>query len=153
MNTLRNYIREVIIESKKEKKSAGVVIVKKFDKEWRVLILKDKKGRFDITKGLLEDGETFFQGAVREALEESGIFLDEDNFIWGKDSFSYGKGKAFVAATEQTPFILPNPETGEFEHVDWAWLDFKDAKNNVIDYLRPSVEWAESMIFSGKARN
>ena len=141
---LRQYIRSVICESKKKKRSAGVVILKRFDGIWKVLILKDTKGRFDITKGLVEDNETFLDAAVREASEEAGIFLEKDNFLWGFDALSYGKGRAFVAATTLEPFITPNPKTNEIEHIEWQWLNFKEAKNIVIDYLKPAIVWAET---------
>jgi 8-oxo-dGTP pyrophosphatase MutT (NUDIX family) len=145
---LRQHIRSIIYESDKKNRSAGVVILKRFDGIWKVLILKDTKGRFDITKGLVDDGETFLDAAVREASEEAGIFLEKDNFLWGFDSLSYGKGCAFVAATTLDPFIVPNPKTNELEHTEWNWLSFKEAKDIVIDYLKPAIIWAETKVSS-----
>ena len=147
---LRHYVRSVLkeAESKKEQESAGIVILKQFGNTWKVLVLKDTKGRFDITKGLVEKGETHLEAALREASEEAGIFLKKEDFLWGFDSLSYGKGRAFVAATRQMPVILPNPVSKEFEHESWEWLSFKEAKNIVIDYLKPSIVWAEAKALS-----
>ena len=142
---LRLYIKSFLLESD-DKRSAGIVILKRFNDGWKVLVLKDSRGRFDITKGLVEPGESNIMGAIREAEEEAGIILTKENFSWGFNSISYGKGCVFIAQTSQTPFICPNPETGNLEHVSWEWLDFNEAIEKVIDYLKPAIAWAQTVV-------
>lgn len=144
---LRSYIK-AFIEKKLSKKSAGVVITTKQDGVWKVLILKDVLGRFDITKGIVEENESYFNAAIREANEEAGIILTHENFIWGQQDISYGSGVAFVAYVENhvEPKLLPNPETGKVEHESWAWLSFAEARNKIIHYLLPAIEWAEHIV-------
>ena len=129
-----------------ESLSAGVVVVKKFSGQYKVLCLVKNNGDIDITKGFVEKDETFFQAAVRETFEESGISENNLYFSWGKSYLFYGKGAVFIAETFSTPVLSPNPVTNEFEHSDFKWLTFNQAIKCVKPYLKKSIEWARSMI-------
>lgn len=48
---------------------AGLVI---FNSQGQVLLL-EYKGKWDLPKGHVEDGETFLEGALRECKEETGL--------------------------------------------------------------------------------
>ena len=125
------------------KKSAGVIIVKKdTDDEWKFLALVKDDGSYDIAKGIVEEGESYLQTAIREAEEESNISLTDSDFVWGYESTTYGRGTAFVAMSETQPFVTPNPETGVMEHADAKWVSFEDMIKNTVDFLKPAVIWA-----------
>ena len=136
-----------IIENKDEPPwSAGVIIVKKFGKEWKFLSLVTDTGKYDITKGIVEHGEKDIDAAIREAHEEAGISLSGDDFIWGSDSISYGRGVAYLAMTEQVPGVSPNPVTGILEHRYAMWVSFETMVENTINFLKPSIVWAFNKI-------
>jgi len=60
--------------------SAGVVVVRRVDGEWRVLLLR-AYNYWDCPKGLVEAGEDPRASARREVREETGI--GELSFRWG----------------------------------------------------------------------
>ena len=43
--------------------------------------------------------------------------------------------------------IAENPETGEKEHVDYKWLKPEDLRKNCLDYLGPTLIWAEKKVW------
>jgi bis(5'-nucleosidyl)-tetraphosphatase len=140
---IRDYIR-ALIESENKKTSAGIVVLKNFNNEFKVLCLLKQNGSYDITKGLMELGESPLETALRETLEEAGI--SDLDFTWGQEPISYGKGIAFVAQTYQDPTILPNPSSGVIEHESFEWKNFEDAANSVIEYLVPAIRYAQFLI-------
>jgi len=140
---LRSYIR-ALIESENKKTSAGIVVVRNFNDEFKVLCLLKQNGNYDITKGLMELGESPLETALRETKEEAGI--SDLDFTWGYEPISYGKGIAFVAQTCQDPSILPNPESGLLEHESFEWKNFEEAANSVIEYLVPAIQYAQILI-------
>ena len=146
-NIIRHLIRELAreIDLRQEYESAGVVCLKKIDNIWHVLSLRKHNGNYDITKGLIDDEDaTPLDAAKREAREEANI--TDMEFLWGDVSKSYGKGITFICQTSQEPEILPNPESGDFEHESAAWLTFDDLIQKLTgtktEYLVPAIEWA-----------
>ena len=139
---IRETIR-LILEAEMSKTSAGIVVIRRFDDSFKVLCLKKKK-KFDITKGLIEPGESPINAAIRETAEEAGI--TDLNFEWGSAPIAYGKGYAYIASTEQDPIILPNPETGILEHTGYQWLTFEEALESLPEYLLPAIHYAESLV-------
>ncbi|RLA62059.1 MAG: hypothetical protein DRQ88_09430 [Epsilonproteobacteria bacterium] len=123
-------------------KKVQIVIIDCSRKGPKALLLKtnQKRGEFwqNVT-GSVEPGETFFQGAQRELLEETGIksdkFYDLDLQFTFKDQ--YGKEveeQVYVALLEKTPTeILLDAN----EHIDYKWKqletitkdDFKFSSN------------------------
>ena len=128
--------------------AAGVVVLKKFKEEYKVLCLyrENKKGirKYDLTKGKVDKKESLFNAAVRETYEESSI-LNLD-FKWGKDSFSKNTITMYVAETTDSPKILKNPESGVFEHDGFEWNSFEVARILLPDFLKPFVIWADLKI-------
>ncbi len=122
--------------------AAGVVILKHMDGDFHVLCLKTKSGKYDLTKGIIDPGETAFQTALREAHEEAGI--SEITFPFGKESVQQDACTMFVGVTNQEPEILPNPHTGIKEHTGYIWLPILDAVNSdkIKNFLMPSVHYA-----------
>jgi len=127
-----------------EPKSAGIVVVRRFDDGIKVLCLKKFDGVFDITKGIIDAGESDIEAALREVEEESGIV--NLKFEWGLCSKSYGKGKVYLASTDQDARIGTNPTTGKKEHESYEWLNFDDATRVVEKFLVGALIWAESEI-------
>ena len=146
---IKNFIKESM-KRKVMSWSAGVVIVKRdASGEWKFLALKKFNGKYDIAKGIVEDGEKNIECAIREAEEEASITLGDNNFIWGNKSISYGRGIAYLAISEDTPKVKPNPETGELEHKSASWVTFDEMIANVSDFLRPAIVWAYRIIAGG----
>ena len=142
---LRNFVGLTLDGEKDVPKSpgSGIVVVRKFDDEWKVLGLK-LEGQFDLPKGKMEKGETEFQAALRETLEESGI--DDLDFKWGQQSTSIKHLTFFVAQTSQDAYIPQNPESGIYEHDSAEWVSFQKMKSKCYGFLVPVVDWAESIV-------
>lgn len=114
----------------------GLVALPKFRKQ--------NKGKYDIPKGRLDPGETPIEAAFRECLEESGV--TPDRIIAGP--FVDGPMAVWLGETsEETINISKNPATGETEHEGYVWLKPPVLRKNCLDYLVPSLEWAEKTIW------
>ena len=131
-----------LISEASQERSAGIVIIKKDSDYPLFLALLKPNDKYDITKGIIEPGESDLDCALREAWEESGIILREENFKWGKISKSYGHGIAFIAETDDSPVITPNPESGILEHIEAKWVTFDEMIKNVSEFLIPAINWA-----------
>lgn len=105
---------------------------------------RKNKGTYDIPKGRIDPGETPFQAAQRECFEETGII--PDRIIAGP--FVDGPLAIWIGQTdEELVIISENPETGEREHEGYEWLKPKDIKNKSLDFLKPSIDWAEKTVW------
>jgi len=127
-------------------RSAGIVVVRQQDGEWRFLILRAYRN-WDFPKGLIEPGEKPLAAAVRETEEETGLTgLD---FHWGTeciDTEMYGDHKVasyYLAETGQEKIVLPvNPELGQPEHDEFRWVAYKEAQSLLPPRLQPILSWA-----------
>ena len=73
--------------------SAGVVVVRRADDGWRVLLLR-VYNYWDFPKGVVEAGEDPLAAAQREVREETGI--EDLEFRWGEEFIEtapYSKNK------------------------------------------------------------
>ena len=105
---------------------------------------KRNRGTYDIPKGRIDPGETPFEAAKRECLEESGI--EPERIIAGP--FVDGPMVVWLGETsEEEVVIANNPETGEREHEGYQWVKPDDLKKNCLDYLKNSIEWAEKEVW------
>ena len=68
-NLIYSILHRLLIEAS-YKKSAGIVVVKKKKSDFLYLALVKANGKYDITKGKIEDGEDDLECARREAKEE-----------------------------------------------------------------------------------
>ena len=131
--------------------SAGVVVVRRIDAEWRVLLLR-VYNYWDFPKGRVEPGEIALAAAKRETREETT--LEDLEFAWGEahiDTAPYGREKKvaryFVARIASGNVFLPvNPELGKPEHHEWRWCDWKSAEQLVPERLWPVLRWAQEII-------
>ena len=100
--------------------SAGVVVYRIGDDGMRTyLLLQYPRGPWDFPKGKLKEGETWKQGALREAKEETGI--DPELHPHFEHAYSYSQ-----------------------EHVDYLWLPYHQARMQLpfenVKYLLDQVE-------------
>ena len=130
--------------------SAGVVVVRRAEDGWRVLLLR-VYNYWDCPKGVVEAGEGPLDAARREVREETGI--TDLEFRWGEE-FSetppYSKGKVaryYLAETRTADANLPiNPQLGRAEHHEWRWLSWEEAEQRVVDRLWNVLRWAQDRI-------
>jgi bis(5'-nucleosidyl)-tetraphosphatase len=130
--------------------SAGVVVVRRVEAEWRVLLLR-AYNYWDCPKGLVEAGEDPLSTARREVLEETGI--EELDFRWGEvftETLPYSKNKVaryYLAATTSSKVKLPvNEELGRPEHHEFRWLAMTDARKLVVPRLAAVLDWAGNLV-------
>jgi bis(5'-nucleosidyl)-tetraphosphatase len=130
--------------------SAGVVVVRRVDDDWRVLLLRIYN-YWDCPKGEIEPGEDSLAAALREVREETAI--GDLEFHWGRDFVEtppYSKNKVaryYVAATRTAGIKLPvNPELGAPEHHEFRWLSFDAAQALVVPRVRAVLDWAQGRL-------
>ena len=117
----------------KREKSAGAVIFRR-SREVEYLLLKYGAGHWDFVKGHIEQGESEVETLLREAEEETGI--KELEIVPGfkeRIEYFYRSGRELVY--KEVVFYLAEAKTKEvklsYEHVDYAWLPFKEAYERV----------------------
>ena len=121
---------------------AGIVVIKLFDNQWRVLgLLSDNK--YDITKGHVEKGDEYFDTAVRETYEEADI--KDLKFIFGYDYCALDCLRVYVAVTDSDAKIKEN-KNGIKEHESYSWLTFEEMERQTYSYLKPAIVWAKEKI-------
>ena len=130
--------------------SAGVVVVRKADDDWRVLLLR-AYNYWDCPKGEVESGEDPLATARREVREETAI--EDLEFRWGEkfvETPPYSKNKVaryYLAATATADVKLPiSPELGRAEHHEWRWLSFEEASGLTVPRVRAVIEWARDRL-------
>jgi len=131
--------------------SAGVVVVRRVEGTWRVLLLR-VYNYWDCPKGLVEPGEDALTAAIREVREETKI--DDLEFAWGEtyvDTPPYGREKKiaryFVARTGTESVTLPvSAELGKPEHHEWRWCDWETAEQLANDRLWAVLRWAQDVV-------
>lgn len=146
---LKRLIKQILIEADvkntKNISSAGIVIVKKFNNDWKVLGLLTS-GKYDIPKGIKEKNETDLETAIRETYEESNLKLSDKNFKWGKKSLKVEPITIFLAEVWDNPMIIKNPKTGIYEHELAEWLSWDEMTEHVKEYLAPAILWAKKIV-------
>jgi len=114
----------------REQKSAGIVLFRNASNKNKFLLLNYPQGHWDFVKGKVEQGETPYETASREAKEETGIsdieFIDgfeesvEYNFRF-KNEDIHKTVVFFLAKTNEKKITLSH------EHNDSVWLEYDDA--------------------------
>ena len=132
--------------AKSARLSAGVVILRRFDSMWRVLILRAYRN-WDFPKGLVEANEDPFEAARREVAEETN--LTQLQFRWGPDfreTEPYAQGKIarlYLAQCQQGEVSLPiNAQLGRAEHDEFRWVEQETARALMPPRFQPILEWA-----------
>ena len=147
------YTRDMTARS--QRLSAGVVVVRREDGDWRYLLLR-AFNHWDFPKGMVESGEEPLDAAKREVREESQI--DDLEFCWGEPSTRtgpYSRGKVacyYIATTRTEEITLPvNPELGRPEHSEFRWVDYDEAVQLVSPRVRPVLRWAAQVMNLGNS--
>jgi 8-oxo-dGTP pyrophosphatase MutT (NUDIX family) len=107
----------------KETRIAGIVVFSMPDE--KVLILETTKGKLDLPKGHVEEGETFLQGALRETFEETGLHHRKNLEVFPYHYISLPSKKWLRFYLGYTPEkrIKLMPE----EHLNYHWLSPQQA--------------------------
>ena len=129
------------------RRSAGVVVVRRFPTGWRYLLLRCYQ-YWDFPKGEIEPGEPPLAAARREVREETG--LHDLDFRWGEifiETPPYSRGKIaryYLAESPEGEVFLPvSPELGRPEHQEFRWVGHDEALALVNPRIRAILEWAE----------
>jgi bis(5'-nucleosidyl)-tetraphosphatase len=130
--------------------SAGVVVVRRADEGWRVLLLR-VYNYWDFPKGRVEPGEDALTTARRETREETTI-ADLD-FAWGTkhiDTAPYGREKKvaryYVARTATEAISLPvNPSSGSPSTTNGAGANSRARAARARPAV-PVLRWAQDLI-------
>jgi bis(5'-nucleosidyl)-tetraphosphatase len=130
--------------------SAGAVVVRDTPQGPRFLLLR-AYNHWDFPKGLVENGESPRDAALREVREETTIA--DLSFPWGEqhtETGPYSRGKMaryYLARTATTAISLPvNPETGFAEHSEYRWVDQEAAWRLVSPRVKRVIEWAAAVL-------
>ena len=130
--------------------SAGVVVARRAEDGWRVLLLR-VYNYWDCPKGVVEPGEEPLTTARREVLEETGI--EDLEFLWGEEFVEtppYSKNKVaryYLAATNSDAIKLSvSPELGAPEHHEFRWVTFDEAEDLLPPRLAIVLEWARETL-------
>jgi 8-oxo-dGTP pyrophosphatase MutT (NUDIX family) len=126
--------------------SAGVVVVRRDDDDYRFLLLRAYRN-WDFPKGLVEAGEAPLAAAVREVEEETS--LSGLAFPWGEayaETAPYNRGKVaryYLAECRDAAVRLPvSAELGRPEHHEYRWMDYGEALARASPRLQPILHWA-----------
>jgi bis(5'-nucleosidyl)-tetraphosphatase len=130
--------------------SAGAVIVRHFDDQYRYLLLR-VRDYWDFPKGMVDPGEDPLAAAIREVEEETTLTgLD---FSWGHDFIEtepYGKNKIaryYLAESPQGEVYLPvTEELGKPEHEEFRWLEYDKARGLLVPRVLAVLDWAGKII-------
>ncbi len=135
---------------KGERRSAGIVVLRRHTDGWRVLLLRAFRN-WGFPKGRIESGETPLAAALREVREETT--LDDLVFAWGEahcetEPYSGGKiARYYVAVSPAQPVSLPvNPALGFAEHHEFQWLAFDAARARLVPRLQRVLDWARALV-------
>jgi 8-oxo-dGTP pyrophosphatase MutT (NUDIX family) len=127
--------------------SAGVVVVRRLNGAWRLLMLRAYRN-WDFPKGLLEPGEAALDAARREVAEESG--LRDLRFAWGEhyiETAPYARNKVaryyLAEAPTGDPTLPIQPDLGRPEHHEARWVTVDEALALAPPRLHPVVRWAQ----------
>ncbi|MCX6702454.1 MAG: NUDIX domain-containing protein [Candidatus Wolfebacteria bacterium] len=112
--------------------SAGIIIYRKSDKDYKFLLLYHGGGYWNFPKGHIESQEKSWETAVREIREETGLKLTDLKFrrqFKTFDKFMFYREKEqifklvilYLAETEREDIKLSD------EHDGYAWLTYKEA--------------------------
>jgi len=141
---IKTYIRNILSEKKIKRPSAGIVVIKRCNDEWRFLGLK-LYGKYDLPKGHIQSTDkNELSAAMREVEEETGI--TDLNFNWGLISITVKHVTLFMAQTDEDCIIKRNPDTNIYEHHGHKWVTYDEMLANVSRYLVPAVKWAKDVL-------
>ncbi|MBT8441525.1 MAG: NUDIX domain-containing protein [Gammaproteobacteria bacterium] len=130
--------------------SSGAVVVRHTVDGYVFLMLR-AFNHWDFPKGIVEEGESPLEGAVREIEEETTIADVE--FPWGEEYVETGPynrdkvARYYIARTQQAVVDLPvNEDLGRPEHSEYRWVDLYAARELAAPRVRDVLDWAARLI-------
>ena len=136
--------------------SAGVVVVRKDNGEWKFLFLRTYRN-WDFPKGIVEPSENPLEAAKREVMEETGI--SDLTFPWGtvyRETQPYWSGgkkvaRYYIAETSQSKVTFSiNPEIGRPEHHEYRWVTYDEIKALAPARLLDIIKWANGLVHQSR---
>lgn len=105
-------------------------------KENKILLVQEAQEKaykqWNFPAGKLDDGETIFEGAVREIFEETGCKVKLTKVL----PIISSKERNLVRITFLTEILEENIQFDTKEILDVKWLEIEDIKNKYKDVLR-----------------
>lgn len=99
-----------------------------FDDYGRILVIRRRdNGEWQVPGGVLELGETFEEGVVREVLEETGIDVSVDGLTGAYKNIP----RSVVALVYRCTYVAGNPSSTT-ESVEATWMDVDEALGRMI---------------------
>lgn len=116
--------------------SIGAILVNTNTSELEFLLLKYVNGHWDFPKGNVEPGESQYDTARREIIEETGIsdimfldgFKEEIHYTYKRDGRLIKKQVIFYLAKTGSDNVKLS-----YEHTDYIWADYDKARK-IITY-------------------
>ena len=117
--------------------TAGVIV---FDNAMNFLLVKQRKnGIWSFPKGSVKYGETMFDGALREAFEETGIDFSSDKYISIYIDMNYNKKlHLYIYKSLMNYKSIPvktTQDTCDYIWLNWFNLSEKFMKENRINKI------------------
>ena len=98
-------------------------------------------GKYCLPAGHVEEGETPLQGIIREAREEVGVTLQEEDLQFSVSMYRKGPNDTriefFYLATQWEGEPI-NAEPNKCDEV--TWFPLSDLPENTIEYIRAAIE-------------
>ena len=128
---LKITIRNNVLITKKHH-SVGIILFYTFPRSRKYLLVKQHQGHWGFPKGHIEKDETYFETAVRELKEETGIkkieFLKKKIFL--RDNYSFYNTNAkiikivdyFIAES-----LVNKVKIDNYEILNFKWLTYDKA--------------------------
>jgi 8-oxo-dGTP pyrophosphatase MutT (NUDIX family) len=135
--------------------SAGGVVYRQAENGLQVLICKSSGyHRWVLPKGLVDEGETYEQAAVREVREETGVTARLLTTLGEPEKYVYSR--AGMRIFKRVYYFLMTYESGDisqhdYEMEDVRWATFEDADQLLAyDGAKSMVRRARDMIAAGQ---
>ena len=121
---------------------AGIVV----EKDGKILLIRERNGKWNLPAGGMEPDETIKEAAIREAMEEAGISVDVGSLV-GIYQLLDGKQNSIVFIFRAA---LKNVGNGELES---RWLAVEEIRK-IMDHglLRHRLIWDAIMDFVNNAK-
>ncbi|MFQ5635537.1 MAG: NUDIX domain-containing protein, partial [Gammaproteobacteria bacterium] len=130
--------------------SAGAVVVRETPDGFLFLLLRAFR-HWDFPKGMVEEGESPFEGALREIAEETT--LADIEFPWGEDYVETGPysrdkvARYYLGRTTRAHVELPvNEALGRPEHSEYRWATLAEARKLAAPRVCDVIDWAARVI-------
>lgn len=116
-----------------EERSAGVIVFYNDDGKRYYLLLKHRRGHWDLPKGNIEEGEDPYTTALREVFEETGLVNLKLYPGFERRIEYYYQRKGGILVHKVVIFYLAETHNAEVhlsdEHVGFRWLPYEEAVN------------------------